>query len=162
MGITLPLFTSSVRLIYFLHAVSASRECGLQGLRLYLIRVGWKWRNRFVFVQSPAPRTAAGRTGYFTIAAVLLILSGLTVIGVVNPPQHNPPPKIVVISAMVAFFVFPVAFFVMGMFSQSCTLILFRDALVRASGGATEIVRWSDDGLPDITPTGSHLRFRGL
>ncbi len=105
-------------------------------------------------------KAAAGRTGYFTVAGVLLILSGLSVIGVVNPPQHNPPPQIVVISAMVAFFVFSVAFFVMGMLSQSYSLILFPDALVRAGGEATEIFRWSDvrDVYAYVNPVGVKCR----
>jgi len=112
-------------------------------------------------LQEHPSKAAAGRTGYFTVAAVLLVLSGLTVIGVVNPPQHNPPPQIVVISAMIAFFVFSVAFFVMGMLSQSYSLILFPDALVRAGGGATEIFRWSDirDVYAYVNPVGVKCRL---
>jgi len=86
----------------------------------------------------------AGRAGYFTIAVILAILSGLTVIGIVNPPQQNPPPPMVFISLMSVFGVLAVVFFGMGLFSQSYTLILFPEALARTGGEAPEIFRWSD------------------
>lgn len=42
-------------------------------------------------LQVHPPKAGAERAGYFTVAAILVILSGLTVIGIVNPPEHNPP-----------------------------------------------------------------------
>jgi hypothetical protein len=90
------------------------------------------------------PRAGAGRTGYFTIAAVLMILAGLAAIGVVNPPERNPPPPMVFIALMGVLGVLAVILFGRGVYSQSYTLFLFPDALARTGGDAPEIFRWSD------------------
>jgi len=86
----------------------------------------------------------AGRTGYFTIGTVFALLSGLTVIGVMNPPAHHPPPPIVLVSLAGVFLGIAIVCFGLGLYVQSHTLILFRDAVVRTAGAATEIFRWSD------------------
>jgi predicted DNA-binding transcriptional regulator AlpA len=90
------------------------------------------------------PKPGAGRAGYFTIAGILAILSGLTVIGIINPPQQNPPPPIVFISLMGVCGFLALVFFGVGLYAQSYTLILFRDALARTGASAPEIFRWSD------------------
>jgi hypothetical protein len=90
------------------------------------------------------PRAAAGRAGYLTIAAVFLGVAGLAAIGIVNPPQHNPPPAVVLMSAMGVCCVLSVVFFGVGMYVQSYTLILFPEALARTGGDVPEIFRWSD------------------
>jgi hypothetical protein len=95
-------------------------------------------------LQVHPPKPGAGRAGYFTIAAILAILSGLTVIGIVNPPEHNPPPPAVFISLMSVCGVLALIFFCVGLYSQSYTLILFPEALARTGGDAPEIFRWSD------------------
>jgi hypothetical protein len=89
------------------------------------------------------PKAGAGRTGYFTVAVILLLMAGLTAIGIVNPPD-NPPPQIVLIILMGVFCVFAVFCFGLGLYSKSYTLILFPDGLARTGEGAPEIFRWND------------------
>jgi hypothetical protein len=95
-------------------------------------------------LQVHPPKASAGRTGYFTIAAVFAILAGLTVIGIVNPPEHNPPPPMVLVAVMSVCGVFAVALVGLGLYSQSYTLILYPDGLARTGGSAPEVFRWSD------------------
>ena len=89
------------------------------------------------------PRAGAGRAGYFTAGTVLALLAGLTVIGIVNPPD-NPPPEIVLISVMGVCGMLALICFGMGLFAQTYTLFLFPDALARAGADQPEIFRWSD------------------
>ena len=95
-------------------------------------------------LQLHPPKASAGRTAYFTIAAIFAILSGLTVIGIVNPPEYNPPPPMILFVVMSVCGVFAVASVGLGLYSQSYTLILFPDALARTGGSAPEVFRWSD------------------
>jgi hypothetical protein len=91
------------------------------------------------------PRAGAGRAGYFTIAGVLAILACLPLIGIINPPEHNAPPPMVLFIVMNVLGGLALASVAAGLFSSpSCTLILFPDALARAGAGAPEIFRWSD------------------
>ena len=90
------------------------------------------------------PKPGAGRTGYFTIAGVLILLAGLTVIGIVNPPEHNPPPPEVLIALMCIFGALAIVFFAIGVYAKSHTFILFPDGLARTGDRAPEIFRWND------------------
>ena len=90
------------------------------------------------------PRAGAGRAGYLTIAGVLAVLAGLTVIGIVNPPEHNPPPPAVFVSLFAVLGAGSLVFLCVAFYIQSYTLILFPDGVARTGGGAPEIFRWSD------------------
>jgi Family of unknown function (DUF6585) len=52
-------------------------------------------------------------------------------------------------------------FFILGIFSQSYTLISFPDALARTGGGAPEIFRWSDvrDVYTNVNPVAAKYRL---
>ena len=95
-------------------------------------------------LQVHPPRASAGRAGHFTISAILLILAGLTAIGIVNPPAENSPPPAMFISLMSIFAVLAVVCFGIGMYSQNHTLILFPDGLARTGEGAPDVIRWSE------------------
>jgi len=112
-------------------------------------------------LQVHPPGSLSGRTGYFIVAAVLVVVSGLSLIGVVNPPANNPPPPVVVISVMCGTAVASVVFFVLGILSKSYTLILYPDALARTGGGAPEIFRWNDvrEVYTDAGPLESKCRL---
>jgi hypothetical protein len=95
-------------------------------------------------LQVHPPRAGAGRAGYFTIAAVLLILSVGPVVGILNPPQNNPPPQIVFFILMGLFIALAVVSFGVGLYSQTYTLTLYPDALAKSGKEELEIFRWSD------------------
>ena len=107
------------------------------------------------------PKALSGRTGYWIVASVLLILCGVTVLGIVHPPQQNPPPPVVFFALTGVFGVLSMVFFGLGMFSQSYTLILFPEALARIAAGAPEIFRWSDvrDVYTNINPVAAKCRL---
>ena len=90
------------------------------------------------------PRAGAGRTGYFIIATVLAVLASLNVIGIVNPPEHNPPPPVVFVALIGVLGGLALVFLCMGILSRNYTFILFPEALARTGGDAPEIFRWSD------------------
>ena len=90
------------------------------------------------------PKPGAGRAGYLTIAGVLALVAGLTLIGIVNPPEHNPPPPAVFVSLFGVLGAGALVFLCLGFYVQSDTLILFPDGLARTGAGAPEIFRWSD------------------
>src|SRR5215472_14079904 len=70
-------------------------------------------------LQVHPPKASAGRTGYFTIAAVFVILAGLTILGIVNPPEHNPPPPMVLVIVMSVCGTLAVAMAGKGLYSQN-------------------------------------------
>jgi hypothetical protein len=90
-------------------------------------------------------KAGAGRAGYLAIGAVLALIAGFAVIGLVNPPAHNPPPPIIYLVLTGVFGMLSLTFFGYGLFCvQSYTLILFPDGLARTGGSKPEIFRWSD------------------
>jgi Family of unknown function (DUF6585) len=112
-------------------------------------------------LQVHPPKALAGRAGYFTVALILLILAGLTVLAIVNPPQNNPPPMIVLFIVMGISLTAALVLFGMGMYSRSYTLILFPDALAQIAGDAAEIFRWSDirDVYTYVSPAAAMYRL---
>jgi hypothetical protein len=90
------------------------------------------------------PNASAGRTGYFIIAAVLTLLAGGAVIGVINPPLQNPPPPAVLIGVMGVLLMGALTCLGLAFFAQRYTLVLFPDAVARIGPGAPEIFRWTD------------------
>ncbi len=95
-------------------------------------------------LQVHPPRPGAGRVGYFTIAGILAIFAVLTVIGLVNPPEHNPPPPMMFVALMSICGALAAVFVAMGLYAQTYTLILFPDGLARTGEKGPEIFRWSD------------------
>lgn len=96
-------------------------------------------------LQVHPPRAGSGRAGYFTAAVVFAILAGLTVIGIVNPPEHNPPPPVVLIAVMGVCLALALVLFGVGLYSpQSCTLILFPDGVAQTGKDGPEMFRWNE------------------
>jgi hypothetical protein len=91
------------------------------------------------------PKAGAGRTGYFIIAGICALLAGLALIGIVNPPEQNPPPQEVLMGVMGVLGFLALVFVGVGIYAPpSYTLMLFPEGLARTGGPAPEIFRWSD------------------
>jgi hypothetical protein len=91
------------------------------------------------------PKAGAGRSGYFIIAGICALLAGLALIGIVNPPENNPPPQEVLIGVMGVLGFLALVFAGIGIYAPpSYTVMLFPDGLARTGGPTAEIFRWSD------------------